>query len=142
MVKGRILVVDDNKSVLSAIEMLLQPEFELIESIANPNRIPEKLRSGEYDLVLRTNDGTLELGQISGGERVQLALALRIALIELISPAPLLIIDEPFGSLDQDHRELLGESLNKIGSLGQLITVTHIPVQSLQLEKRLDLGGY
>ncbi|MEE4117330.1 MAG: sigma-54 dependent transcriptional regulator [Marinilabiliaceae bacterium] len=66
MNKGRILVVDDNKSVLSAIEMLLQSEFEYIESITTPNRIPEKLGSGDFDMVLL--DMNFSAGINSGNE--------------------------------------------------------------------------
>ena len=66
MNKGKILVVDDNKSVLSAIDMLLQPEFELIESITTPNRIPEKLRSADFDMVLL--DMNFSAGINSGNE--------------------------------------------------------------------------
>jgi len=64
-----------------------------------------------------------------------------MALLELLSPMRLLMLDEPFGSLDKDHREALGESLNRIAGEGQLLIVTHIPVDSLQLPG-LDLGGY
>ncbi|MGY5881598.1 MAG: SMC family ATPase [Candidatus Thorarchaeota archaeon] len=96
----------------------------------------------DYKILFRTTSGDLTVEQTSGGEMAQLALALRIALIDLMSPIPLLILDEPFGSLDETHRELLGESLNKISQQGQLILVTHVHVDSLHLQNRLDLGGY
>ncbi len=96
----------------------------------------------DYALELSTMEGTLTLSQLSGGEHVQLALALRLALIELLSPIRLLILDEPFGSLDEAHRELLGEALNKVAAQGQLVLVTHIPVESLQLPAKLELGEY
>ncbi len=95
----------------------------------------------DYELEIRGADGGFSVDQLSGGERVQIALALRMALLELLSPVRLLILDEPFGSLDKDHREALGESLNRIAGEGQLLIVTHIPVDSLQLPE-LDLGGY
>lgn len=96
----------------------------------------------EYMIEVKTTQGVLSLDQLSGGEKTQLALALRIALIDLLSPIRLLILDEPFGSLDYEHRELLGESLNKIASTGQLILVTHVHVDSLQMPSKLELGGY
>ncbi|MDX2414242.1 MAG: sigma 54-interacting transcriptional regulator, partial [Bacteroidales bacterium] len=66
MSDGKVLVVDDNKSVLSAIEMLLQSEFEIVEGISNPNRIPERLSMGTYDLVLL--DMNFSAGINSGNE--------------------------------------------------------------------------
>lgn len=49
---GRILIIDDNKSVLSALEILLQDDFEIVNSISNPNQIPSMLGELDYDLVL------------------------------------------------------------------------------------------
>lgn len=95
-----------------------------------------------YEIEIKSSEGNFSIDQLSGGEKVQLAIALRIALLEILSPIRLLILDEPFGSLDRDHRDVLGEALNKVASDGQLILVTHIPVDSLQLPERLELGGY
>ncbi|MEZ5104560.1 MAG: sigma-54 dependent transcriptional regulator [Draconibacterium sp.] len=52
MEKGKILVVDDNKSILSAVEILLQDEFENVVTISNPNQLPSLIETGEFDLVL------------------------------------------------------------------------------------------
>jgi DNA-binding NtrC family response regulator len=52
MKEGKILIVDDNKSVLSALELLLQNEFEVVKTISTPNRIPEMLEGEDYDLVM------------------------------------------------------------------------------------------
>ncbi len=96
----------------------------------------------DYNIEIKTTEGSFSLDQLSGGERVQLAIALRIALIRLISSINLMILDEPFGSLDKEHIEILGEALNKIALDGQLILVTHVTVDSLDLPGRLKLGGY
>lgn len=52
MGKGHLLIVDDNKSILSALEILLQDDFEEIKTISNPNQIPSLIESSIYDLVL------------------------------------------------------------------------------------------
>ena len=52
MAKGKILVVDDNKSVLSALELLLFPAFGEIRTVSTPNRIQGMLESGDFDLIL------------------------------------------------------------------------------------------
>jgi len=51
-IKGRLLIVDDNKSILSALEILLQDEFDEVKTIANPNQLPSLIESNEFDLVL------------------------------------------------------------------------------------------
>ena len=52
MAKGSILIVDDNKSILSALEILLSPDFQTITTLTDPNQIPSELRKREYNLVL------------------------------------------------------------------------------------------
>lgn len=50
--KGNILIVDDNKSILSTLEILLKPEFGKVTAISNPNQILSELRSNDYNTVL------------------------------------------------------------------------------------------
>lgn len=50
--QGCILIVDDNKSVLAATEMLLTGIFKKVITISNPNRIPAILTSENIDVVL------------------------------------------------------------------------------------------
>lgn len=52
MTKAHILVVDDNKSVLSALEILLQFEYENVETLLNPNQIPSYPGFDKVDIVL------------------------------------------------------------------------------------------
>ena len=50
--KGNILIVDDNKSILTSLEILLNPEFSLVRSLANPNQILSELRKNDFNLVV------------------------------------------------------------------------------------------
>jgi DNA-binding NtrC family response regulator len=52
MTKGKLLIVDDNKSILSALEILLQDDFDEVKTIANPNQLPSLIESAEFDVVL------------------------------------------------------------------------------------------
>ena len=52
MAKGNILIVDDNKSILSALEILLIPEFQTVTTLSDPNQIPSELRKRDYNLVI------------------------------------------------------------------------------------------
>lgn len=49
---GTVLIVDDNKSVLTSLELLLEDAFERVETASNPNRILSLLDGGTIDLVL------------------------------------------------------------------------------------------
>lgn len=52
MLEAKILVVDDNKSVLSALEILLQFEYRIVKTISNPNQISSFPNLVDFDIVL------------------------------------------------------------------------------------------
>jgi DNA-binding NtrC family response regulator len=52
MKKGNILVVDDNKNVLTALRMLLERYFETVTLLSSPNLLPNTLRNLSPDIVL------------------------------------------------------------------------------------------
>ncbi|MEQ8337545.1 MAG: sigma-54 dependent transcriptional regulator [Cyclobacteriaceae bacterium] len=63
---GKVLIVDDNKGALSALRLLLEPEFNEIITLFNPNAIPGVLRKKEIDVVLL--DMNFTAGVNSGNE--------------------------------------------------------------------------
>ena len=65
---GKILIVDDNKSVLSALEILLSPEFSQVQCLSSPNLILSELRKTEYNLVLL--DMNFNAGVNTGNEGI------------------------------------------------------------------------
>ena len=50
--KSKILILDDNKSVLTALEMLLQLEFDQIFTLKNPNNLISTIQQHAIDIVL------------------------------------------------------------------------------------------
>ena len=64
--QGTILIVDDNRNILTTVRMLLEPIFDGIITIANPNSIPAKLREAHPDVVLL--DMNFSSGINSGNE--------------------------------------------------------------------------
>lgn len=66
--KGNILIVDDNKQILNSLSILLKSEFEGIETIQNPNLIPNKLQSGQFDVIML--DMNFAAGRTTGNEGI------------------------------------------------------------------------
>lgn len=64
--QGTILVVDDNKSILTAVQMLLGASFENVITIATPNLIKATLQKEKVDVVLL--DMNFNAGINSGNE--------------------------------------------------------------------------
>src|SRR5574344_2861966 len=50
--KGTLLVVDDNRNILSSVKMLMDGTFAKVITIANPAEIPASLREHKPDVIL------------------------------------------------------------------------------------------
>lgn len=64
--KGEILIVDDSKSVLTALEMLLSSEFDSVIALKNPNILLSALHKNNIDVVLL--DMNFTAGMNTGNE--------------------------------------------------------------------------
>jgi DNA-binding NtrC family response regulator len=66
--KGNILILDDNKSVLTALEMLVQTEFDQVIALSNPNVLLSTLQQQNIDVVLL--DMNFKAGINTGNEGI------------------------------------------------------------------------
>lgn len=100
---------------------------------------------GKYDRVEFSEDFGIEvfdgaddsfpMSQFSGGERDVIALCARLALSQFVgsqaqTPLQFVVMDEVFGSLDQERRENLMDTLQKLvgetGAFRQLFVISHV----------------
>jgi DNA-binding NtrC family response regulator len=63
---GKVLAIDDNEDILFALKLLLKQHVEKIDTINNPNVIPETLAAEDYDVILLDMNFTRDA--ISGQE--------------------------------------------------------------------------
>jgi len=49
---GRVLVVDDNRDVLTALRLLLKEHVDTVHTATDPSSIPQLLRENDYDTIL------------------------------------------------------------------------------------------
>jgi len=66
--KGKVLIVDDNKSVLTALEMLLQSEFKEVYTLKDPGTLVSNIRQKQIDVVLL--DMNFKAGINTGNEGI------------------------------------------------------------------------
>ena len=66
--EGKLLIVDDHKQVLKALIQLLEPEFESITGISNPNQIISYINREEFDVILL--DMNFSAGVNTGNEGI------------------------------------------------------------------------
>lgn len=86
------------------------------------------------DIIVRCHSGnsTLDLESLSGGEKVSIALALRLGMAHLLGSSNLnfIILDEPTNHLDHERRKSLVSVLSQafesnIDAISQFIIITH-----------------
>ena len=90
----------------------------------------------EYDVTLYGPEGEASLSMVSGGEKIAIALALRLGITQAISKGELdtILLDEPTIHLDSSRRHELINLLKDMSVLPQMIIVTH----EAQLENAAD----
>lgn len=66
--KGRLLIVDDHKQVLKALIQLLEPEFDHVDGILNPNQILSCIKNEACDVILL--DMNFSAGVNTGNEGI------------------------------------------------------------------------
>jgi DNA-binding NtrC family response regulator len=97
--KGNILIVDDNKSILSALEILLNPEFGEVTAISNPNHIASELRKKDYNLVIL--DMNFRAGVNTGNEGIYW-----LSKVKEMNPDVSVVMITAYGDIDTAVRAL------------------------------------
>jgi DNA-binding NtrC family response regulator len=64
--QGKILIVDDSKSVLDSLKLFLEDYFAVIVTVSNPNRIPNLVVQENFDVILL--DMNFSAGKNTGNE--------------------------------------------------------------------------
>ncbi len=93
MLEAKILVIDDNKSVLSALEILLQFEYKTVKTISNPNQISSFPDLDSYDIVML--DMNFSAGVNTGNEGI-----FWLRDIRKIAPQISVIMMTAYGAID------------------------------------------
>ncbi len=87
----------------------------------------------DYNIAVIESTGEQDIDQISGGERVALAIALRLAIAQVLSGrVETIIMDEPTTHLDEERRKELVNILSSFFREGgrlipQMLIITHHP---------------
>jgi DNA repair protein SbcC/Rad50 len=79
----------------------------------------------EYEITLEHLGNTRDFSQLSGGEKMAAALAVRLALLREMSEIRIAFFDEPTAHLDENRRENLAEQITNIKGFQQLFVISH-----------------
>jgi exonuclease SbcC len=117
-----------------ALEIISQKASEYLEKLNTKiQRISLSEKNTHVNISCYSRNTTLDLESLSGGEKVSVALALRLGMSHLLGASNLnfMILDEPTAHLDNERRKSLVNVLSQLTSLKedyssmQFIIITH-----------------
>ncbi len=79
----------------------------------------------DYSIQLQVNSVERQFAQLSGGEQMSAALAVRLALLREMSNIDVAFFDEPTTNLDEARRSALAQQIVHVKGLRQLIVISH-----------------
>ena len=94
----------------------------------------------KYAVYLVGKERKIAFEQLSGGEQVSVAIAIRGTMTEYFTNSRFMILDEPTNNLDTERKKLLAEYMGEIlKNLDQSIIVTHDDTFREMAEKIIEL---
>lgn len=79
----------------------------------------------EYEIVTRRQGEQRGFAQLSGGEQMAAAMAVRLAVLRDLSNVRIAFLDEPTAHLDQERRTNLGDQVQRLQGFDQLVVISH-----------------
>ncbi len=79
----------------------------------------------DYEIVLRRDGKDRSFAQLSGGEQMSAALAVRLALLRTLARLNIAFFDEPTQNMDDQRRGNLAEQIRRVRGFDQLIVISH-----------------
>jgi exonuclease SbcC len=79
----------------------------------------------DYGVSLTTGGAVRSFRQLSGGEQMSAALAVRLALVREMSSINVAFFDEPTANLDSVRREALAQQIMAVRGFNQLFVISH-----------------
>ena len=78
-----------------------------------------------YEIVLEEDGYDRPFANLSGGEQMSAALAIRLALLKELSDVRIAFFDEPTTNMDEERRRNLAEQIGRIKDFDQLFVISH-----------------
>jgi len=117
------------------------------------NDYTQELRwTHDYAIIVTEHGEEKEFNQLSGGEQMGASLAVRFALLKILSGCDAVFLDEPTQNMDETRREKLSEQILNISGFKQIFVISHddtfnekyenvIRVEKIDGESRVVGGG-
>ena len=106
--------------------------------IANDRRV-EIRWTPDYDILLIEDGRERAFRQLSGGEQMSAALAVRLAILKILTSSDVVFLDEPTQNLDESRRLNLAQEILRIRGFKQMIVISHDDTFNSNLENVIEI---
>jgi exonuclease SbcC len=121
----RRLIKEAAPHVLKAMLNDISAEANRIFGEIMGDRSAQLSWQNDYEIILRRQGVNRTFAQLSGGEQMSAALAVRLALLKKLSTLNLAFFDEPTQNMDELRRMNLAEQIRRVRGFDQLIVISH-----------------
>ncbi len=125
MEQFRKLIKEAAPHVLKAMLADISAEANRIFGEIMGDRSAQLSWQNDYEVVLRRQGVNRSFAQLSGGEQMSAALAVRLALLKKLSTLNIAFFDEPTQNMDELRRMNLADQIRRVRGFDQLIVISH-----------------
>jgi exonuclease SbcC len=125
MEQFRKLIKEAAPHVLKAMMTDISIEANRIFGEIMGDRSAQLSWQNDYEIVLHRQGIYRTFAQLSGGEQMSAALAVRLALLKKLSTLNIAFFDEPTQNMDELRRANLAEQIRRVRGFDQLFVISH-----------------
>ncbi|HEX9069209.1 MAG TPA: SMC family ATPase [Ktedonobacterales bacterium] len=111
--------------ILSAIMRAISTEANRVFGEIIGDRSAHLAWENDFEINLKRDGIDRSFAQLSGGEQMSAALAVRLALLRELSRLDIAFFDEPTQNMDGERRENLAGQLQRVRGFQQLVVISH-----------------
>ena len=116
--------IDENLISYEYVHTISREADRLFRELMNrPNVALEWTR--DYEIQVQEGAHSRRFINLSGGEQMCAALAVRLALLRVLADIDIAFFDEPTTNMDRPRRESLADAIANIKSFRQLFVISH-----------------
>src|SRR5579859_3683116 len=121
----RKLIRDAAEPMKSALLKDISGEANRIFGEIIGDRGAQLIWENDFEVTLRRQGISRTFAQLSGGEQMSAALAVRLALLKKLSTLNVAFFDEPTQNMDELRRTNLAEQIRRVRGFDQLFVISH-----------------
>jgi exonuclease SbcC len=139
--------IDQSRTILKAagpeivkvyIDYISREATNMYCEIAGDRRV-ELRWTPDYDIILIADGREHGFRQLSGGEQMSAALAVRLAILKILTSSDVVFLDEPTQNMDEQRRSNLAQEILRIKGFRQMVVISHDDTFNSNLENVVEI---